>query len=571
MIESKKIWQLLPFSSPEKVESLSKAINLNPVLSSVLIQRGIETFESAKTFFRPSLDLLHDPFLMKDMDKAANRIVKAIQNEEKILVYGDYDVDGTTSVAMMVHFLRKYSNQVSHYVPDRFLEGYGVSVKGIEKASEDGIKLIVSLDCGIKSAEPVALAVKLGMDFIICDHHQAGEVLPVATAVLDPKRQDCEYPYKELSGCGVGFKLIQAICLLMGLPKEVAYYYLDLLAVSIASDIVPITGENRILTYHGLKKLNQSPQFGLRALSGSAGLKKELSISNIVFGIGPRINASGRVAHASQSIQLLLAENEEEAEKLSVGLNKKNTDRRELDLNITAEAIGMIQESPNFPNNKSNVLYHPDWHKGVVGIVASRCIEFHHRPTIVLTESEGKAAGSARSIPGLDLYACICACDDLLIQYGGHTHAAGMTLKIENVPLLAQRFEEEVAKRVTDEMLFPLINIDAELDFNLITPKFFQVLAQFGPFGPGNMEPIFLSRKVVVETNKIWLLKDEHLKVRVKQADNVAFDAIGFGLGYKFDTVKNAKKIKICYTIGENEYNGTKSLQLFLKDIQPED
>jgi single-stranded-DNA-specific exonuclease len=571
MLESKKIWRLLFIPDQESVENLSKSINLNPTLSSILIQRGIKSFDAARSYFRPSLDELNNPFLMKDMDKAAARIVAALQLNEKIQVYGDYDVDGTTSVAMMVNFLRKYSDNITHYVPDRFTEGYGVSSKGIHKASNDGVHLIISLDCGIKSADPVALAVSLGMDFIICDHHQAGEVLPIATAVLDPKRLDCEYPYKELSGCGVGFKLIQAICILMGLPKEEAFEYLDLLAVSIASDIVPITGENRILAFHGLKKLNESPQHGLKALSGSAGLKKELTISNVVFGIGPRINASGRVAHASQSIELLLSENEVQAEKLSQGLNKKNTDRRELDLGITAEAIDMIQSSDSYPYNKSNVLYNPDWHKGVVGIVASRCIEFHHRPTIILTESEGKATGSARSIRGLDLYACISACSDLLIQYGGHTHAAGMTLKIENVPLLAKRFEEEVSKYITDDMLYPTIEIDAELDLNQITIKFYRTLEQFGPFGPGNMQPVFISKNVQIDNNKIWLLKEEHLKLRVKQTDSLALDAIGFGLGHLFETVKNARKLQICYSIGENEFNGIKSLQLFLKDIRPED
>ncbi|MBY0427415.1 MAG: DHH family phosphoesterase, partial [Cytophagales bacterium] len=347
--------------------------------------------------------------------------------------------------------------------------------------------------------------------------------------------------------------------------------YLDLLAVSIASDIVPITGENRVLAFHGLKKLNENPQPGLRALSGNAGLDREISISHIVFGIGPRINASGRVGHASQSIELLLSESLEEAERLAVGLNKKNSDRRDLDLSITSEAIEMIQEIKDFPNNKSNVLFSPDWHKGVVGIVASRCIEFHHRPTIVLTESEGKATGSARSIPGLDLYECIVECSDLLIQFGGHSHAAGLTLKTENIPLLADKFEKVVSERMTEEMLSPTIEIDAELELGQINEKFYKILNQFGPFGPGNMQPIFLSRNVQVVQGSVWLVKEEHLKIKVKQGKSMVFDAIGFGMGSKYEQVKGAKNLKLCYSIGENEYKGIKSFQLFLKDIRPED
>lgn len=545
---------------------LAKSINVSPLLASMLIQRNVSTFEEAKSFFRPSLDNLHDPFLMKDMDLAVTRLTRAIDNGEKILIYGDYDVDGTTSVALVYDFLRKRYSNLDFYIPDRYTEGYGVSMKSIEWAREHQFNLIISLDCGIKSTEQVRLASSYGIDFIICDHHKAGSVLPQAYAVLDPKRPDCPYPFKELSGCGVGFKLLQGYCLKKNIPFSELFPYLDLLAISIASDIVPIVEENRILTYYGLKIINSNPRPGVRALIGVSGYKKELDVSNVVFGLGPRINAAGRIAHAKGAVQLLISQTDEEAEEHAKLINEKNTLRKDFDLSITEEALQMIEEGAP-KDAKSTVLFKNDWHKGVIGIVASRCIEKYYRPTIILTESNNFATGSARSVFGFDVYEAISQCADLLEQFGGHMYAAGLTLKIDNVPAFRKKFEAVVAAGITNEQLTPRIDIDLRLKISDINYKFFNIVKQMAPFGPMNMQPVFVSEGVS-DDGSARILKEQHLKLNVKQEGSVAIDAIGFGMAQHYPRISGGEKFDLCYTISENEYNGKKSLQLFIKDIK---
>ncbi|MCK8492815.1 single-stranded-DNA-specific exonuclease RecJ [Spirosoma sp. RP8] len=552
------------------IESLTQSLNVSPFLAALLVQRGIHTFDEARSFFRPEIGHLHDPFAMKDMDRAVKRLQRAMRTEqpEKILVYGDYDVDGTTSVAMVYGFLKNYHTAIDYYIPDRYKEGYGISQQGIQWAAENGFTLIIALDCGIKSIDRVAEAKALGVDFIICDHHRPGLDIPDAAAVLDPKRDDCAYPYKELSGCGVGFKLLHAFCLRQQIDLGELYPYLDLVAVSIASDIVPLTGENRVLAYFGLKYINSSPRTGLKALIKIAGFSRELDITNVVFGLGPRINAAGRIQHAKAAVQLLLAESEEEADAFAMAINKHNNSRREFDSTITEQALSMIRQNETMLTAKTTVLYDANWHKGVIGIVASRCIEHFHRPTIILTQSHDKAAGSARSVPGFDVYEAIEECADLLEQFGGHTFAAGMTMPVDNIDAFRQKFEEVVSRKIKEEHLTPLIDIDLPIDFSEINDKLFRILRQMGPFGPHNMQPVFMTEDVYLVSDPV-IMKEKHLKISVRQGrTGHTLTGVGFGFGHMADQLRYGKTFSICYQVEQNVYNGNVSLQLMLKDIR---
>ena len=489
-----KRWINIPELTPDQLqitESLAEALKINTLLATLLVQRGINNFEESRTFFRPDLGQLHDPYLMKDMDLAVARLTAAIAKGEKILIYGDYDVDGTTSVTVFYGFLSKLYDRLDYYIPDRYTEGYGVSWQSVEWAKENGFTLIVTLDCGIKSVDKVQAAKEKGIDFIICDHHRPGDELPDAVAVLDPKRLDCPYPYKELTGCGVGFKLLQAFCLDQKMDQSVLFEYLDLLVISIAADIVPITGENRVLAYYGLQRLNAAPRIGVKALIRIAGITGTLDITNVVFGLSPRINAAGRIKHAKEAVRLLLSEEESEAEDFAYEINKHNSDRRTFDSSITEEALLMIENDDWFSQAKSTVLYKEDWHKGVIGIVASRCIERYHRPTIILTESHGKAAGSARSVPGFDVYEAIEECADLLEQYGGHTFAAGLTLPLENIAAFRTRFNDIVSSRILPDQLIPMINIDPETRIGKYLPQIFQHTQANGSVWSGQYDARF--------------------------------------------------------------------------------
>ncbi|MBC7922634.1 MAG: single-stranded-DNA-specific exonuclease RecJ [Ferruginibacter sp.] len=555
----------------EMVARLAAVINVNLTLAALLFQRGIRTYEEARHFFRPSLEHLHDPFLMKDMDRAVARLDQALRAGERILVYGDYDVDGTTSVALFYGFLKSWwslpATHFQYYIPDRYAEGYGVSSQGVDWAHQHGFTLIVCLDCGIKSADKVDYAKTLGIDFIICDHHQPDARLPDAAAVLDPKRSDCFYPFDGLSGCGVGFKFLQAHCQQQEIPFEELYPFLDLVVVSIAADIVPMVGENRVLAYFGLQQLNTSPRPGLRALMQIAGCTHFRDISSVVFGLGPRINAAGRVAHAKVAVQLLLADTPGEATAFARQINLNNTSRRDLDAGTTQEALQMIAGDETLLIAKSTVLFKPDWSKGVIGIVASRCIEKYHRPTIILTESQGKAAGSARSVPGFDVYEAIEECADLLEQFGGHMYAAGLSLKLENVPAFRRKFEEVVARRILPEQLTPLIEVDLNLNLAQITPKFYGILQRMSPFGPQNMPPTFVSERVRLQ-GEARVLKEQHLKLCVFQEGSSVMEAIGFGMAHFYPRLNAEEPFQICYQITENDFRGSKSLQLHLCDIK---
>ncbi len=562
-----KRWLYKETPAAEKVEALSAAINVNRFISSILLQRGIEDFETARNFFRPSLDNLHDPFLMKDMHKAVNRLKKALDNEEKILIYGDYDVDGTTAVALVYSYLRKFYPSCEIYIPDRYAEGYGVSLAGIEYAEANGFSLIIALDCGIKSFELVRVATQKGIDFVICDHHLPEETVPGAVAVLDPKQEDCQYPCAELSGCGLGFKFMQAYAKLYRDEKEL-FNYLDLVAVSIASDIVPIVDENRVLAYFGLKKLNENPLPGLKALKDIANLKSDLDISGIVFTLGPRINAAGRVAHGRAAVELLVAKTEAEALQLAEKINLKNEVRKEFDSSITEEAIAMIETNNAVAMRKSTVLFKNTWHKGVIGIVAARCVEKYYRPTVILTESNNKITGSARSVYGFDLYNAILGCSDLLEKFGGHKYAAGLTLDASNLEAFQQRFEEVVSSTITDDMLIPVIDIDVQVRFDAITPKFLNVLKQMGPFGPENQKPVFEASGVYV-FNSLTSFKDRHIKFLAKQEGcESIFQAVGFDLGDYYEMVARGDSFRMAFTIEENVYNGMTSVQLRIKDLK---
>ena len=551
------------------VAQLSREININSTIAKILVQRDIASFSEAKDYFRPSLDQLHDPFLMKDMDKAMDRIRVAKEKDQKILIYGDYDVDGTTSVALVYGFLRNFINNIEFYIPDRYKEGYGISKTGIDWAQENEVDLVITLDCGIKAVEMTDYANEKDIDLIICDHHLPGDTLPRARAILDPKRVECEYPYKELSGCGVGFKLLQAFCHTFGYDPDLLFDYLDLVAVSIAADIVPITGENRVLAYQGLKKLNENPRLGLEALIKLAGIRNQINISSIVFGIGPRINASGRMDHAKTAVELLLADNYKTIEILAESLDVKNLERRNFDSTITTEAIEMIKrENGNGDEHKSTVLFKDDWHKGVIGIVASRCIDKFYRPTIIMTESNGKATGSARSVEGFDIYEAISECSELLDQYGGHMYAAGLTMDIDKVEAFKEKFEQIVADKISDEQLIPLIEIDSEINLDEINFKFLNILEQMAPFGPGNMQPVFVTHQLHV-SGRPRILKNQHLKFYVKQKDeDEAMEAIGFGQAEYYDLIASGMRFSMAYYIEENNYLGNKTLQLRVKDIR---
>ncbi|WP_342264941.1 single-stranded-DNA-specific exonuclease RecJ [Cardinium endosymbiont of Philonthus spinipes] len=561
-----KRWVIQSVKASDRVAGLENVLGTPSAISAILVHREIETFEAAKHFFRPSLAQLHDPFLMQGMEQAVARLQQALSRKEKILIYGDYDVDGTTAVAMVYSFLQSLPGAtVSYYVPDRMTEGYGVSMQAIEKAYQDGIQLIITLDCGIKAYTSISRAVEQGIDVIVCDHHEVGDSLPPAYAILDPKQSGCAYPFKELSGCGIGFKLLQAFCKQSGLKPDILYKYLDLVAVSTACDIVPLVGENRILAYFGIKQLETNPSPGLQALKELAFFATTITISDIVFKIGPRINAAGRMSHASLAVQLLVEQDAVKAYHLAQSIDQQNLLRQSLDHTITQEALVMIENAP--PQSKSNVLFNPDWHKGIVGIVASRCIEQCYRPTVILTLSDGQATGSARSIPGYNIYEAISACSPLLHQYGGHAFAAGLTMPLAHMAKFQQKFEEVVSETITDELLMPQQIIHALIPFQAITQKFVNILMQMAPFGPGNATPVFASEKVYART--FHVMKGKHLKMELYQVDCAqSYEAIGFGLGSYFPLVSNKKPFSIAYTIGYNYYLGNKSLQLIIKDIK---
>lgn len=552
-------------------KELAASLNVNPILAKLLVQRGIFTFEDARSFFRPDFANLHDPFLMADMEKAINRLTEAIQENEKILIYGDYDVDGTTSVALVYKFIKKFYSNVDFYIPDRYDEGYGISIKGIDFAHINDIKLVIALDCGIKAVEKINYANNLGIDFIICDHHTPDFELPKAIAVLDPKRPDCRYPFKHLSGCGVGFKLLQAFVIKNNFSFNELIPLLDLVALSIASDIVPITGENRILAYYGLKQINTNPSIGVKSILNVCGLaEKEISISDIVFKVGPRINASGRMKLASEAVELMVSSNVNFAREKSNTINEYNNDRKDLDKNITEQAIQLIASNSAYITRKSIVVYNPNWHKGVIGIVASRLSEEFYKPSVVLTKSNGMASGSARSVPGFDIYNAIESCRDLLENFGGHRYAAGLSMKEENVLVFTERFEKYVAATITEEQTHPRIDIDAQIEFKDVTPKFFSVLKQFGPFGPGNMKPVFSTKNVMdFGSSRIVGKEQVHLKMELVDAssENV-MNGIGFGMHEYNIHLKSLRPLDICYTLEENNFNNNTSIQLLIRDIK---
>lgn len=563
-------WTLKPKPSEDQVKHLAQALNVEDFVATLLIQRGIATFEDAKNFFRPSLEHLHDPFLMKDMDKAVARIELAIENQENILVFGDYDVDGTTAVSLVSAYLKSHYPNIATYIPDRYAEGYGISFKGIDFADDNGFSLIIALDCGIKSIDHIAYAKEKNIDFIICDHHRPGEFLPDAVAILDPKREDCFYPYDELCGCGVGFKLIQALGTNRNETIEDLVPYLDLVATAIAADIVPITGENRVLAYFGLQVINADPRPGIKALVHQV-KKKTLDITDVVFIISPRINAAGRIKHGNHAVELLTEFNFEQAQQFASEIEQYNSDRKDLDKQITKEAFQQIiqnQEEERF----STVVFQEDWHKGVIGIVASRLIETYYRPTLVFTKSGDKYAASARSVKGFDVYNALDACSQHLEQFGGHMYAAGMTLKAENYKTFKDAFEKQVEETILPEMRTPEIEVDAEINFSDITPKLIRILKQFEPFGPLNMTPVFMTKNAK-DTGYAKTLgsEDEHLRLFVKQNNSDGIAAIGFGLGKKINIVKNQNPFQLTYSLAENEWNGTVSTQLMLKDIRTND
>lgn len=562
-----KRWNIVKADS-NKVAALQKELGIHPALCKILVQRGIHTFDEAKNYFRPQMAHLHSPWLMKDMQKAVNRILAAFQRKEKILVFGDYDVDGTTAVAGMYSFLKKLHTDVAFYIPHRYKEGYGISKAGIDFAKENNFSLVIALDCGIKSVNLVDYAHTIGVDFIICDHHLPDEKTPQAVAVLNAKQADCPYPYKELCGCGVGFKLMCALCERLNIPFENAYEYLDLVATAIAADIVPITGENRVLAFYGLKKANENPNLGIKALATLSRAKLPLHIDNLVFMIAPRVNAAGRMDDASKAVQLFIASSGAEALQYAELLHSDNSDRKEADSGITAEALELISQNQHWAQRKSTVVYQSHWHKGVVGIVASRLIDQHYKPTVVLTENGNYATGSARSVPGFNLYEAIHACREHLLAYGGHFAAAGLTLEKHNIEIFRNKFEEVVSATIKEELLIPEIVIDAEISFKDITPAFYNILCQMEPFGPGNMAPVFITHNVV-DTGFSKIVKENHLRVVVKQ-DDIVLTGIGFNMAGKFDIVASRQPFEIVFKIDENEWNGQKSLQLRVEDIRRE-
>lgn len=562
-----KRWHIL--EAPKQVaEQLYAELKIHPAICSILAQRGVAGFEQAKNYFRPTLDQLHDPFLMKDMEKAIQRLLLAFENNEKILVFGDYDVDGTTAVACMFQFLCTIyiPQNLEFYIPHRYREGYGVSKNGIDYAFEKDISLIVSLDCGIKSTELISYAQSIGIDFIICDHHLPDETLPPAAAILNPKQKDCSYPYKELCGCGVGFKLITALAQHFKLPETYYYRYLDLVATAIAADIVPMTGENRILAYYGVKQVNENPSPGIKALIELSGLKQSIiHITNLVFVIAPRVNAAGRMDDARKAVQLFIEKDEEKAKEYAGFLHNDNDERKEADSSITEQALSIIDNDTILVQRKTTVVYQPHWHKGVVGIVASRLIEKYYRPTIVLTQSGSIVAGSARSVPGFNLYEAVHACRQHLLGYGGHFAAAGMTLLPEQVELFSQKFEEVVAARITPDLLIPILTIDAEITLADIKQSFYNIICQMEPYGPENLRPVFVCRNVT-DTGNSRLVKEQHIRFSIRQG-NTIMNGIGFNLAGKFELLQQKKNMDIVFTIDENEWNGEKSLQLKILDF----
>ena len=565
-------WILKDPADPEKVGRLSAELGIDRVLAELLVKRGVETFEQARSFFRPSLDDLHDPFLMKDMDKAVKRLRTAITTEEGILVYGDYDVDGTTAVALVYSFLRRYSTNVDFYIPDRYEDGYGLSYRGIDWAKEHGFSLIITLDCGIKANEKVDYAASLGLDVIICDHHLPESTIPAAVAVLDPKREDDNYPFDDLSGCGVGFKLVQAYSREYDIPFETLIPLLDLLVVSISADLVSMTGENRVLAHFGLKQLTENPRKGLQAIATLSKLEPgHLSIDDIVFKIGPRINAAGRMESGRLAVELLTSSDEHSAAVVGEKINDNNNERKSIDREITQEALEMVQSGAALSSSAATIVYNPNWNKGVVGIVASRLVEAFYKPTIVLTKSNDFITGSARSVAGFDLYEAIDSCADLMENFGGHVYAAGLTLREENLPEFVRRIEEFISTRITQEMLTPFTEIDARLEFSQITPKFFRLLKQFQPFGPGNTNPVFQTENVY-DGGKGRKVGADGVHMKLDLIDEKQpfhqIPAIAFNMSEYFDYIKAGNPFDICYSIVENYYRGNSTLQLRIKDIR---
>jgi single-stranded-DNA-specific exonuclease len=569
-----KRWVVKDKGDTAVVKQLAKTLGVSESLANLMVQRNITSADEAKAFFNPSLGYLHDPFLMKDMNIAVDRISTAVKKNERILVYGDYDVDGTTAVALVYSFLKDQYSNVEYYIPDRYKEGYGVSFQGLDFAYQNSCKVVITLDCGIKAVEKVKYARTKGLDVIICDHHYPGDEIPKALAVLDPKQPSCNYPYKELSGCGVGFKLIHAYSRVHGIPFGAIYHYLDLVAVSIASDIVPITGENRVMAYFGLKQLNESPRTGLKEIIRESEVSRALTIEDVVFKIGPRINAAGRMETGSKAVDLLVSSDTRLATGISKEINNFNIERRSVDRIITTEAMRMISEDQRTVNSRTTVLYNPKWKKGVIGIVASRLIETYYRPTVILTESNGFATGSARSVQGYDLYQAIEACSDLLESFGGHMFAAGLTLKKENIQPFMERFEQYVHSTITEEQLVPRVFIDTELSFSEINEDFFKTMSQFQPFGPENMSPVFVSRNVFdTGSGRMVGSSGEHLKLDLCQESTgqKSFSAIAFSQANHFEYIKGGNPFNICYSLEMNEFRGNKNLQLNVRDIKTPD
>jgi single-stranded-DNA-specific exonuclease len=569
-----KRWVVKEKGDTAVVKQLAGALGVSDSLANLMVQRNITSADEAKAFFNPSIDYLHDPFLMKDMNIAVDRISTAVKKNEKILVYGDYDVDGTTAVSLMYSFLKDQYSNVDYYIPDRYKEGYGVSFQGLDYAFQTNCKVVITLDCGIKAVEKVKYARTKGLDVIICDHHYPGDEIPKALAVLDPKQPSCTYPYKELSGCGVGFKLIHAYSRVHGIPFSSIYHYLDLVAVSIASDIVPITGENRVLAYFGLKQLNESPRTGLREIIRESDVTRALTVEDVVFKIGPRINAAGRMETGSKAVELLVSSDT----RLAIGISKEisnfNIERRSVDRIITTEAMRMISEDLRNVNSRTTVLYNPTWKKGVIGIVASRLIETYYRPTVILTESNGFATGSARSVQGYDLYQAIEACSDLLESFGGHMFAAGLTLKKENIKPFMERFEKHVYNTITDDQLVPRVFIDTDLLFSEINEDFFKTMSLFQPFGPENMSPVFVSRNVFdTGSGRMVGSSGEHLKLDLCQESTgqKSFPAIAFNQANHFEYIRGGNPFDICYSLEMNEFRGNRNLQLNIRDIKTPD
>ena len=576
-----KRWVVMEDEHPDVVEKLSTSLKIDPVLSRLLVQRGIYTFVDARDFFRPSLDNLHDPFLLKDMDVAIVRIQEAFDRGERIMVYGDYDVDGTTAVALAYDFLKDFHQDIDYYIPNRDKEGYGISFQGIDYAHQSGVKLIISLDCGIKAYDQIAYARERGIDFIVIDHHRPGDEPLQAVAVIDPKQPDCAYPYDELSGCGLGFKLAQAFYQKNRLPFEELERFLDLVVVSIAADVVPITGENRILAHYGLRRLNLNPRAGLESILFYSNIfrkalpdsittfTREINISDLMFLIGPKINAAGRIENGKKAVDLLLCQKMGDTHELSLDINDNNTERRSLDTDITKQALKLIAKDPLLKSSKSTVLYNPDWHKGVIGIVASRLTETHYRPTIILTESNGMITGSARSVKNFDVYNAIDACSEYLEHFGGHMYAAGLSLKPENFDSFKAAFHRFVDENLPDDLLVPEIEIDSEIPLSLIQGKFFRILKQFAPFGPGNPNPVFMSRSCS-SRGSTRVVGSKHLKFNVSQPELGAGEvpAIAFQQGHQFEKMLSNKRFDLVYQIEENEWNGKTTIQLNIKDIK---